>query len=72
MKIQIFRQEVISRVPQVTVLSSILFIIMISDIDEDVKKCIVRSFADDTRVNKKISNENDKELMQKDLGSINK
>ena len=47
-----------------------LFVIMISDIDKNVKKCIVRSFADDTRVNKKISNENDKELMQKDLGAI--
>ena len=33
MKIQIFRQEVISRVPQSTVFASILFIIMISDID---------------------------------------
>ena len=43
---------------------------MISDIDENVEKCIVRSFADDTRVNKKISNENDKESMQKDLRSI--
>ena len=43
---------------------------MISDIDENMKKCIVRSFADDTRVNKKISSENDKEAMQNDLESI--
>ena len=65
-------EDVISGVPQGTVLAAMLFVIMISDIDEDVKKCIVRSFADDTRVNKKISNENDKELMQKDLETIYK
>ena len=41
-------------VPQDTVLAAILFVIMISDIDEKVKNCILRSFADDTRVNKKI------------------
>ena len=58
-------EDVISGVPQGTVLVAILFVIMLSDIDENVKKCIVRSFADDTNVNKKISNENDKELMQK-------
>ena len=63
-------EDVMSGVPQGTVLAAMLFVIMISDIDENVKKCIVRSFADDTRVNKKISNEKDKELMQKDLESI--
>ena len=48
-------ENVLSGVPQGTVLAAILFVIMISDIDENVKECIVRSFADDTRVNKKIS-----------------
>ena len=57
-------EDVISGVPQGTVLAAMRFFIMISDIDENVKECIVRSFADDTRVNKKIRNENDKELMQ--------
>ena len=65
-------EDVISGVPQGTVLAAILFVIMISDIDENVKKCIVRSFADDTRINKKISNDEDKELMQKDLETIYK
>ena len=65
-------EDVISGVPQGTVLAAILFVIMISDIDENVKKCIVRSFADDTRVNKKISNDKDKELMQKDLDAVYK
>ena len=43
---------------------------MISDIDEDVKMCIIRSFAYDTRVNKKIKTNEDKELMQKDLDAV--
>ncbi|CAL4060980.1 unnamed protein product, partial [Meganyctiphanes norvegica] len=40
-------------VPQGTVLALVLFIIMIYDIDEDIKRCIVRCFADDTRINMK-------------------
>ena len=43
---------------------------MISDIDENVKLCILRSFADDTRVSKKVICNEDKEQMQEDLGSI--
>ena len=56
--------------PQGTVLAAILFVIMISDIDEDVKMCIIRCIADDTRVNKKIKTNEDKELMQKDLDAV--
>jgi len=43
-----------SGVPQGTVLAAILVIIMILDIYENVKRSIVRSFADDTRVSLKI------------------
>ncbi len=46
--------EVISGVPQGTVLASILFIIIISDIDENIRKSISRLFADDTKVSAKI------------------
>ena len=53
-------ENVLSGVPQGTVLAAILFVIMISDIDENVKECIVRSFADDTCVNKKITSNRDK------------
>jgi len=63
-------EDVISGVPHDTVLAAILFVIMISDIEENVKKCLIRSFADDTRVNKKIEGERDKELMQMDLQAI--
>ena len=62
--------DVLSGVPQGTVLAAILFIIMISDIDENVKRSIVRSFADDTRVSLKIQSEEDKNLLQKDLDAI--
>ena len=62
--------KVMSGVPQGTVLAAILFVIMISDIDENVKMCILRSFADDTRVSKKVKCNEDKQQMQEDLRSI--
>ena len=65
-------EDVLSGVPQGTVLAAILFIIMISDIDENVKACIVRCFADDTKVSKKIKDDEDKSKMQEDLSSIYK
>ncbi len=48
--------EVISGVPQAqgTVLAFILFIIMISDIDDNLRNRINRLFADDTKVSAKI------------------
>ena len=45
-------RDIMARVAQGTVLSAIFFIIMVSDIDKIVKKYILRSFADDTRVSK--------------------
>ena len=56
--------------PQGTVLPAILFVIMISDIDENVQICILRSFADDTRVSKNVICNDDKQQMQEDLRSI--
>ena len=63
-------EDVTSGVPQGTVLAAILFIIMISDINEKIKEAIVRCFADDTRVSMRIRNEEDKIKMQKDLEEI--
>ena len=54
------QEDVLSGVPQGTVLAAILFIIMISDIDENIKECIVCCFADNTRVSRKIEKEEDK------------
>ena len=62
--------EVTSGVPQGAVLAAMLFVIVISDIDENVKMCILRSFADDTRFSKKVKCNEDKQQMQEDLRSI--
>ena len=66
------QEDVVSGVPQGTVLAAILFIIMISDINDEVKECIVRCFADDTRVSKKIRDEEDKKKLQEALSIIYK
>ena len=42
--------DVLSVVPQGTVLAAVLFVIMVFDIDREAQDAIVRSFADDTRV----------------------
>ncbi|CAL4096271.1 unnamed protein product, partial [Meganyctiphanes norvegica] len=65
-------QDVLSGVPQGTVLAAILFIMMIANIDEEVERSIVRCFADDTRSSIKIKTEDDKKALQKDLESIYK
>ena len=51
-EIQSEEGNVLSGLPQGTVLAAILFVIMISDIDKFVKKYILRSFTDETRVSK--------------------
>lgn len=51
---------VISGVPQGTVLAALLFVIMIADIDSNVKDSVVRSFADDTRISREIACDEDR------------
>ena len=63
-------QDVILGVPQGTVLASILFIIMISDIDEELRNSISRLFADDTKISAKIRTHEDTKLLQKDLDRV--
>ncbi|CAL4191003.1 unnamed protein product, partial [Meganyctiphanes norvegica] len=63
-------QDVLSWVPQGAVLAAVLFIIMISDIDEKVKSSIVKLFADDTRISLKIRSDEDKILLQEDIDII--
>ena len=63
-------EDVTSGVPQGTVLAAILFVIMISDIDEDIIESIVRCFADDTRISKMIRKDGDKQILQEDLCKI--
>ena len=64
------KSNVMSGVPQGTVLGPVLFLIMISDIDTDITTSVVSSFADDTRVSKKIGSPDDTEVLQQDLNKI--
>ena len=56
--------EVISGVPQGTVLGPLLFLIYINDLNLSVKDCTVSSFADDTRIKRKIENTKDVNILQ--------
>jgi len=62
--------SVISGVPQGTVLGPLLFLILISDINQNVQYSTVSSFADDTRVIKEISSDEDSNRLQFDLKCI--
>ena len=65
-------KPVISGVPQGSVLGPLLFLILIGDIDKDVAASFLSSFADDTRVGKGITSDEDVKLLQADLNSIYK
>ena len=62
--------EVKSGVPQGTVLGPLLFLIMIDSISECKLMSTVRMFADDTRVIKHVSTEEDTEQFQADLKKL--
>lgn len=63
-------EPVISGVPQGSVLGPVLFLIMIGDIDEGLIECIIRTFADDTKVIQEISSPEDQTKLQNSLNKI--
>ena len=62
--------EVVSEIPQGTVLRPMMFLIFISDIDTGLEYSKASSFADDTRVMLKVKNDLDTQRLQNDLDSI--
>ena len=62
--------DVLSGVPQGSVLGPLLFLVLISDIDSNITSAFLSSFADDTRVAKGIISEDDVIALQSDLQAI--
>jgi len=61
--------EVMSGVPQGSVLGPILFLIYINDFDNGIKNWILK-FADDTKIFSAVNNDSDRRLFQIDLDDL--
>ena len=63
-------KPVVSGVPQGSMLGPLLFLVLIGDIDKDVASSFLSSFADDTRIGRKITDISDLACLQADLEAI--
>ena len=62
--------EIVSGVPQGTILAPVLFLIYISDIGDKLTHSTLTSYADDSKTSKIINNHNDTQLLQCDLHKL--
>ena len=62
-------KSVLSGVPQGSVLDTILFLIYINDLEEDISSKVLK-FADDTQIFSKFANDTDKQSLQEDLDKL--
>lgn len=63
-------EEVLSGVPQGSVLGPLLFLILLGDIDEGLVRSFLSSFADDTRIVSQILSTQDVVSFQQDLNTV--
>ena len=62
--------EVLSWVPQGTVLGPLLFLCFTNDLPESIKSAQAKLFADDSLLFRVVKNDSDRGLLQKDLSVL--